>query len=97
MAGEEDASPTSLLDPPLPAWITMSLTTTPTSRFGFSMTWGKFCHNCFEITARTALAQFGHFTLKTKVWFEKGRVSTPQPPRLGAPMICLAFQLFTSS
>ena len=36
-----------------PAPITMSLTTTPTSRFGFSRMWGKFCHSCFEITGRT--------------------------------------------
>ena len=42
------------LDPPQPTLITMFLTTTPTSRFGFSMMWGKFCRNCFEITARTA-------------------------------------------
>ena len=60
---------------PLPSLITMSLTTTPTSRFGFSMMRGKFCHSCFEITARTALAQFGHFTLKTRV-----KVRPPQPP-----------------
>ena len=39
---------------------------------------GKFCHSCFEITARTALAQFGHFTLKTRVWFQKG--CDPQAP-----------------
>ena len=46
--------------------IIMSLTTTPTNRFGFSMMRGKFCHStCFEIIAHTALAQFGHFTLKT--------------------------------
>ena len=31
MAGGEDASPTSPLDPPLPARITMSLIATPTS------------------------------------------------------------------
>ena len=31
------ASPTPPLVPPLPALITMSLTTAPTSRFGFSM------------------------------------------------------------
>ena len=60
------------LDPPLPKRITMSLTTTPTSQFCFSMMWGKFCHSCFEITASTALAQFGHFTLKTRVRFQKG-------------------------
>ena len=67
-----DASPTSPLDPPLPAPITMSLTTTPTSQFGFSMMWGKFCHSCFETTARTALAVWTlHF---------KHKVSTTQIP-----------------
>ena len=40
MAGEWDASPTFPLDPPLPAMITMFLTTTPTSQFGFSMMQG---------------------------------------------------------
>ena len=25
---------------------------------------GKFCRSCFEIAARTVLAQFGHFTLR---------------------------------
>ena len=59
------------LDLLLPALITMSLTTTPTSRFSFSMMWGKFCHSCFEITARTAFAQFGYFTLKTRIPFQK--------------------------
>ena len=88
-AGGEDASPTFLLDPPLPTWTTMSLTTTPTSRFGFSMMCGQFCHSCFEITARTALAQSEHLTLKTKVRFEKGR-STPQTP-LGASLVNLLF------
>ena len=73
----EDASPTSLFDLPLPERITMSPTTTPTSRFGFSMMRGKFCHSYFEITARTALAQFGHFTLKTRVRFQKGRGVDP--------------------
>ena len=29
-------------------------------------------HSCFEISARTALAQFGHFTLKTRVRFQRG-------------------------
>ena len=43
----------SLLDPPMPALIAMSLTTTPTSQFGFSMMRGKFCQGCFEITAHT--------------------------------------------
>ena len=42
---------------------------TPTSRFCFSMMRGQFCHSCIEITARTALAQFGHFILKTRVQF----------------------------
>ena len=72
LAGGGDASPTFPLDPPLLALITMSLTTTPTSRFGFNMMWGKFCRSCFEITAYIALAQFGHFTLKTRVRFKKG-------------------------
>ena len=58
-------------DLPLPAPIT-SLTTTLTSRFGFSMMWDQFSHSCFEITARTALTQFRHFTFKTRVWFQKG-------------------------
>ena len=44
--------------------------------FGFSTIWGKFC---FEITARTRQAQFGHFTSKTRFSFKKGS-STPQPP-----------------
>ena len=57
----------------------------PTSRFGFSMIWGKFCQSCFEITARTTLAQFGHFTLKSRVWFQKGGL-TPKPQPLGAPL-----------
>ena len=69
--------PTSLLDLPMPARITMSLTTMPTSRFGFSMMWGKFCHSCFEITPRTALE---HFTLKTSVRFQKGGGRPPNPP-----------------
>ena len=77
--GGRGASLTSPLDPPLPALITMSLTTTPTSRFGFRMMRGKFCHSCFKITARTALARFRHFTLKTRVRF--------RPPPLGAPLI----------
>ena len=77
MAGGGDASLASPLDPPLPALTTMSLTTTPTRRFGFCMMRGRFCHSCFEITARTALA---HFTLKTRAWFQKGvAVLTPKP------------------
>ena len=71
-----DASPTSLLDPPLPQQIT-SLTNRPTSRFGFSMMWGKFCHSCFEITARTALAQFGRFKNKDSVSKERFRPPNP--------------------
>ena len=43
------------LDPPLSVLISMYLTTTPTSRFGFSMMCDKFCHTCFEITARSRL------------------------------------------
>ena len=65
------------------ALITMSLTTTPTSRFCFNMMWGKFYRICFEITARTVLAQFGHFTLKTRVRFQNGEGF--DPPTLGAP------------
>ena len=77
----EGCIPTSLLDAPLPAPITMSLITMATNRFGFSMMWGKFCHSCFETTARTALAQFGHLTLKTRVRFQKGwGVRPPNPP-----------------
>ena len=75
-----DASPTSPLDAPLPALIAMSLAIALTSRFGFIMMRGKFCHSCFEITACTVLAQLGHFTLKTRVWFQKRRASTPSPP-----------------
>ena len=82
MAGGEDIFPRSLLDLPLPARIIMSLNTTPTSRFGFRMMRGKFCHSCFEITPRTAL---GHFTLKTSVRFQKGGVD-PRTP-LGAPLV----------
>ena len=50
---------------------------------------GKFCHSYFEITARTALAQFGHFrpTLKTRVRFRKGEFRPPKPS-LGVPL-CL--------
>ena len=85
MAGWGDASP---LDPPMPALITMSLTTAPTSRFGFSMMRGKFCQSCVEVTAWTALAQFGHFTLKSRVQFQKGGL-TPQILPLGAPLSTL--------
>ena len=74
MAGGGDTSP---LDSPLPTPITVSLTTPPTSRFGFIMMCGKLCHSCFEITARTTLAQFGHFALKTRVRLRKGG-STPK-------------------
>ena len=83
-----DASPHPFLDPPLPVPITMSFTTTPTKRFGFSMMWGKFCQSCFEITARTTLAHFGHFTLKTRVWFQKGGFDQPNP-LLGASLKCI--------
>ena len=65
-------------DLPLPERITMSLTTTPTSRSGFSMMRGKFCQ-CFEI-ARTAVAQFGYFTLKTRVRFQKEGFQPSEPP-----------------
>ena len=83
-AGGEMHSPHPLpLNPPLPAPKAMSITTTPTSRFGISMMWGKFCHSCFEITARTALAQFGHFTLKTRVRFQKGGGGDPPNPLPG--------------
>ena len=37
-------------------------------------------HNCFEITPRTALALFEHFTLKTRVRFQKAGVRPPPPP-----------------
>ena len=73
MAGGEDASLLVLL---LPAWIIMSLTTIPTSRFGFSMICGKFCHSCVRITARAALAQLEHFTLKQKFGLKRGGVTT---------------------
>ena len=85
MAGGGYASP---LDPPMPALVTIYLTTTPTSQFGFSMMRGKFCQSCFEVTARTALAQFGHFTLKNKGSVSRGGGGglTPQPP-LGALLL----------
>ena len=51
----------------------------------FSMMWGEFCQSCFEITASTALAHFEHFTLKTRIRFQKGG-STPQIPSLGASL-----------
>ena len=88
MDGGGDASPLPL-DPFLPAPITMYLTTTSTSRFGFNIMWGKFCHSCFEITACTALAQFRHFTLKTRIRFQKGNFN-PLPP-LGAPLTVFSF------
>ena len=77
-----------------PAVKTMSLTTMPTSRFGFSIMWGKFCHSCYEVTARTALAQFGHFTLKTRIWFQKLGALTPQPPwvRHSIKLYCILHQ-----
>ena len=68
----------------LPALITMPLTTTPTSRFRFSMIRGKWC---FEITARSAFAQFGHFTLKTRIRFQKGGKGRPSNFSLGALLI----------
>ena len=74
MAGGEDAS---LLVPLLPARIIMSLTTIPTSRFGFSMICGKFCHSYVKITARTALVQFEHFTLKLKFGLKRGDFDPP--------------------
>ena len=99
MAGGEDASPTSLLDLPLPTRITMSLTTTPTSRFGSGMMRDKFCHSCFEITAHTVLAQFGHFTLKTNVRFQKGGrgVQRSNPPSPGAPLTKIYTIIYPSS
>ena len=84
MAGGENASPTSLLDPPLPARITMSFTTTPTSRFGFSMMCGKFCHSCFECRYCTCTVWTLHLKNKSSIW--KGGVSTPDP-LLGAPLV----------
>ena len=56
----------------------LPFTTTTTSRFGFSIMCGKFCHSCFEITACSALAQFGHFAFRTRVPFQKKGVLTPQ-------------------
>ena len=50
------------------------------------MMWDKFVQSCFEITARAALAQFEHLTLKTKVQFQK-EASTPQTPSLGASLL----------
>ena len=85
MAGGGMHPPHFPLDPPLPALIATSLATTPTSRFGFSMMWDKFCCSCFEITARTALSQFGHFILKTKVRFQKGGFD-PKTLSLGASL-----------
>ena len=67
------------LDPPMLTLISMSLTSTPTSRFCFSMMQGKFCQSCFEVTAGTTLVQFGHFTLKTRVRFQR-RGFDPQTP-----------------
>ena len=78
--GGGGASP---MDLPMAALIITSLTTTPTSRFSFNMMRGKVCQICFEITARTVLAQFGHFTLKIRVRFNKGEF---RPPPLGAPL-----------
>ena len=49
--------------------------------------WGKFCQSSFEITARTVLAQFGHFTLQTRVRFQKGGGGRPPTPPLGAPLV----------
>ena len=90
MAGRGNAFLTFSLDSPLPALIAMSLTATPTSRFGFSIMRDKFYYSCFEITSRTALAQFRHFTLKTRVRFQKGGGgSTPQTHSLGAPLISI--------
>ena len=72
----------SPLDPPLSALIAMSLTTTPSSRFGFSMMWrvGQILSKQFRnnSTKAIALAQFGHFTF----WFQTSG-SNPQPhPRV---------------
>ena len=39
----------------------------------------------FEITARTAFAQFGHFTLKIRVLFQKRRGRPPLGAPLGRP------------
>ena len=71
---------------PLPALITTSFTTALTSQSGFCIMRGKFCHSYFEITPRTGLAQFGHFTLRTlQIRFQMEGASTPQTPSLGAP------------
>ena len=80
MAGGGMDPPQPPLDLLLRALITLSLTTTPTSQFGFSMMRDKFGHSCFEIAARTALAQFGHFTLNTRVRFQKGGGRPLNPP-----------------
>ena len=45
-----------------------------------------FYHDMRQILSRTALAQFGHFTLKTKARFEKGGGGRIDPP-LGAPLV----------
>ena len=85
MPGEGGASSKN---PPMPALITMFPTATPSRRFGFStgMAWDKFCQSCFELITRTALVQFGHFTLKTRARFQKGGFRPPKP-LLGAPLV----------
>ena len=71
-----DASP---LDPLMLALITMSLTTIihqPADLVSVRCraNWQILStgQSCFEVSAHTALSQFGHFTLKTRVWFQKG-------------------------
>ena len=80
MAGGAMHPPHPPLGPPLPAVITMSLATTPASRFGFNMMQGKFCRSCFKITARTASTVWTlHFKNKNSV--SKGReFRLPQLP-----------------
>ena len=72
------------------ALITMSLTTTLTNRFGFRMMPGKFCQSCFEIAVRTALAEFGHFTLQFKIkgLVSKGGGRPPNPPGCVTGVAC---------
>ena len=67
MAGGGIYSAHPTLSPPLTAPITMSLTTAPTRRFGFSMMWGKFCHSCHNSTYCTCTVWTLHFKNKSSV------------------------------
>ena len=78
------------MHPPHPpvALITMSLTTTPNSRFGFSMMRGKFCHSCFERTAGiycTCTVWTLHFKNKGLV-SKRGVFNSLNSTPLGAPL-----------